>query len=369
MKIGIFVVMAGRRAGGPESYEVELIRAMTAMDRHNEYFVYCTGQYAVDAIGVKQENVVYRILRPAIRALSIPLALPILLAQDGVDFYHATFTPPPYSTKKLVFTMHCISSLVHPEFYRPATAWRLNHLLKVGMRSATRVICVSRTTLDHIRDSYGVSEARAVVVYNGVSRSFVPTAPADARQLVTDRLGIRDSYFLYVGKLQAHKNLNRLVRAFAQYRLESRSQVKLVLVGRKQGNSDGLDEAIEEVGLRSEVIQPGYVSADLLPVLYSGARAFLFPSLWEGFGIPLVEAMSCGTPVLTSNVTCLPEIAEGAAVIVDPYSVESIAEGICALDGSTQLRETLIAKGFARARQFSWENCARLTLDSYRQFG
>src|SRR2546423_15365217 len=106
MKIGIFVVMAGRRAGGPETYEVELIRNLAKLDRQNEYFVYCTGQYAVDAIGVRQDNFVYRVLRPSLRPLSIAVTLPMLLVKDGVDFYHNTFTPPPLSPKRNVFTMH-----------------------------------------------------------------------------------------------------------------------------------------------------------------------------------------------------------------------------------------------------------------------
>jgi glycosyltransferase involved in cell wall biosynthesis len=367
MRIGLFVLMAGREAGGPETYEVELIRALAALDARNEYVVYCTNRSAIDAIGVVQDNVTYRLLRPSIRALSVSLTMPALMVKDGLDFFHATFTPPPLFTKPLVFTMHCFSNFARPDFYSPLVAWRLNRLMTIGLKRASQVLCVSGTVADEVERVFGVSRERMSVVYNGVGSHFVPTPPDDARRIVAERYGIDYPYVLFVGKLQARKNVRRLIEAYAIYRRETGSDARLLLAGKPNQTDDDLDSAITRLGLQDLVVRAGYFRPTDLPALYSGARLFAFPSLFEGFGIPVVEAMACGTPVVTSTATSLPEVAGGAAVLVDPMSVEAIAEGMTRIERSPQLRTELIERGFARAREFTWRHCARATLDAYER--
>ena len=365
MRIGIFVLMAGRQAGGPETYEVELIRALAAIDRRNEYVVYCTTPAAIPAIGVTQDNVTYRVLGPRLRSIAVGVTLPALLVRDGIDFFHSTFTPPPFFTKQLVFTMHCMSNFTHPEFYSPLVAWRLNHLMKIALRRAACVLCVSRNVRDDVHQQFGVAGDRLAVAYNGVGSHFVRTPPEEARRLVASRFGIDYPYLLFVGKLQARKNVIRLVHAYARFRRETGSEAKLLLAGRKTATADGIDQAIAELGLGDHVVQAGYFAPTDLPVLYSAAQQFVFPSLWEGFGIPVVEAMACGTPVVTSTVTSLPEVAGDAAVLVDPTSVDDIAEAMVRIETSPDLRNTLVSRGLERAQQFTWANCARATLGAY----
>jgi glycosyltransferase involved in cell wall biosynthesis len=367
MRIGMFVLMAGREAGGPETYEVELTRALAAIDRRNEYVIYCTTPAAIDAIGVRQENVSYRLLRPSIRAVSVSLTMPMQMVKDGIDFFHATFTPPPVFTKQLVFTMHCFSNFARPDFYAPLVAWRLNQLMKIGLKRASRILCVSGSVLDEVRRVFQVPDDRLSVVYNGVSPQFVPTPPGEARRIVRERFGIDYPYVLFVGKLQARKNVRRLIEAYAIYRRETGSDARLLLAGKANQTGDDLEEVITRLGLREHVVQAGYFRPADLPVLYSSARLFAFPSLFEGFGIPVVEAMACGTPVVTSTVTSLPEVAGDAAVLVDPTSVEAIAEGMVRIERSPDLRADLIARGLERARQFTWQHCARATLDAYER--
>jgi glycosyltransferase involved in cell wall biosynthesis len=359
--------MAGRNAGGPETYEVELIRALSKLDPKNEYIIYCTGPEAKRAIAVEQANFVYRVLAPPVRTLSVGIMLPFMLARDGVDFYHATFTPPPYSRTPLALTIHCVSSLVHPEFYRSATTWRLNRLLKIGITRARHIMCVSRTTMQHLQEMYGVALERMSVTYNGVAAGYVPIPVGEAAARVRAKLGIDSPYFLFVGKVQAHKNIKRLIQAFRLFRKESGSKLKLVIVGRSAGNAVNAKALARTLGLENDVVPTGYVPFEDLPSIYSAARAFVFPSLWEGFGIPILEAMSCGTPVICSNATCLPEIAGGAAMLVNPNSVEEIAEAMVWIDRSEQQRKRLIIAGFERARLFTWEQCARLTLRAYQE--
>ena len=367
MRIGVLVLMAGREAGGPETYEVETLRALAALDRVNEYVVYCTGPEAPAAIGITQDNFRYHVLAPRARALSLTLTLPAQVLRDGVDFLHSTFTPPPLAVGPELLTMHCLSSFVHPEFYSPLIAWRLNSLLRLGMRRARCVLCVSQTTADDVHQRFGVERERLAVAYNGVSPRFAPVPIEIATRRIRDELRIDGPYALFVGKLEPRKNVLRLLEAFAQFRRDTRSDTKLLLAGNRTAVTPAIEQQIARLDIADAVVQPGYVPSELLTTLYSAARMFLLPSLWEGFGIPIVEAMACGTPVLTSSVTCLPEIAGDAAVIVDPYSVDSIAEGIARLDASPELRQTLTERGFHRAKLFTWENAARDTLAAYQR--
>jgi glycosyltransferase involved in cell wall biosynthesis len=367
MRIGLLVLMAGREAGGPDTYEVQLIRALARLDERNDYFVYCTGNEALRAIDVRQDNFHFRLLRPGIRALSVAVTLPALLKKDGVQLLHSTFTPPPYAPTLQVLTMHCVSSFVHPEFYSRSIGWRLNTLLTVGMRKAACVVCVSHTTLRNVHEMFGVPLDRLVVAYNGVSDTFVPTERTHAHQMVAERLGIDFEYLLFLGKLEPRKNVLRIIEAYARYRAATQSSAKLLLTGHRTVTTPAVETLIDRLGLDGCVVQPGYVSASDLPLLYSAARMFLFPSLWEGFGIPMIEAMACGTPVIASNVSCLPEIAGDAAVIVDPLSVDAIAEGMIRIDTSEVLRAELVERGLARARQFTWLNSARTTLAVYQR--
>jgi glycosyltransferase involved in cell wall biosynthesis len=368
MRVGILPLAAGRSAGGPETYEVQLVRALARVDRVNEYFLYCTDQSAAEAIGVQQENFVYRILRPAFRPLSLSLMLPALIMKDGIDVFHATYAPPPVSGKKMVFTMHGMVNFLHPEFFPTSVRWRLNTLMKIGLWQASRILCVSNHVREQVHQLLGVPLDRLIVSYLGVGQEFSPVPRAQACEWIARELKIDFPYFLYVSKSHPVKNLDRLLRAYAEYRRQTRSDARLVLVGSR---TQQIPERalIRELELTEWVVQLPYLASSVLPMLYSAAELFLFPSLFESFGLPVVEAMSCGTAVLTSNVACLPEITGGAALLVDPYSVSQIAAGIHRLYSSPDLRAAMIAKGLERAKAFSWENCARTTLAAYTSLG
>jgi len=152
MRIGVFVVTAGRHGGGPETYEVQLLRALARIDRTNEYFIYCTTKKAPPAIGVSQPNFKYRILRPASRWISIPITLPLWMMMDDLDFYHATMVPPPWSTKPFLLTILCSSNWKHPEFYSKSVVWRLNKLLKRSLYKAQVLICISKDLLRAVEE-------------------------------------------------------------------------------------------------------------------------------------------------------------------------------------------------------------------------
>ncbi len=374
MRIGIFILAAGRDAGGPETYEVQLIRSLAAVDSANEYFIYATGPEAEPALGPLPRNFTVRVLRPSLRPVSIGLTLPRWMARDRIDFFHATYAPPPFPARPFLFTMHCVSNFAHPEFYPTLKRWRLNALQRVGLRRAGMILCVSDYVAGRLRACGRVPGSRLTTIYNGAGTEFSPVAPEQARARVREAFGIEAPYVLYVGKLQARKNVIGLIRAYAEYKHETGTDAELVLAGRRVETSGGITEAVHSLGLERDVIELGYVghpSTDPhspLPHLYAAARMTVMPSFYEGFGIPVIEAMACGCPVIASNITSLPEIAGDAALLVDPRDAHDIGRAMVRLEAAPALRAELVRRGLARAGLFTWENCARRTLEAYRAF-
>jgi glycosyltransferase involved in cell wall biosynthesis len=375
MRIGILVLAAGRSAGGPETYEVELVRALAELDASNEYLIYCAGAAAADAFGRLPANFTRRILRPAFRPAALAFTLPRWLAADRVDLLHATYAPPPALRVPLIFTMHCFSNFAHPEYYPAFVRWRLNSLQRFALRRAERILCVSDFVAERLQQDFGIPTERLATIYNGVSAAFAPIAPELARRRVAERFGLDDPYILYAGKLQARKNVIGLIQAYASYLQQAERPVKLVLAGKKVETSEGIDETIERTRLAGKVVQLGYLpppsldAGSVLPHLYAAAAMTVLPSFYEGFGLPLVEAMACGSPVIAANASSLPEIAGGAALLVDPHSIGEIAAAMAEVDRNRGKRTQMIESGLRRASQFTWANCARQTLAAYEALG
>jgi glycosyltransferase involved in cell wall biosynthesis len=366
VRFGVFVVMAGRNAGGPETYEHSLIRSLVALDRDNEYHIFCLSHTAANSFGLSQENVRYHVLWPEVRWVNIPISLPVALLAGNVDILHATYVPPPFCPVRYVFTMLDVSMFTHPEFYPPAVRLRLKRLVLRGLKQARLVICISQYTRNMVVEALRVPSERLVTIHLGVHDRFRPVPPERVRPLIRKKYGVCDPYVLFVGSLVQRKNVARILEAFDRFRHAVSSDIKLVLAGRRSWAGDEVDAIIERRRLKEQVIQLSYVSEGDLPYLYSGAEMLVFPSLDEGFGFPVLEAMACGTPVLTSTTSSLPEVAGDAAVLVDPYSVADIASGIHRLATDSGLRESLRAKGLARAQLFRWERTARETLEAYK---
>lgn len=366
MRIGIFVVMAGRQAGGPETYERGLVEALARLDTNNEYQVLCLNRAAAGAFEISASNMRLRALWPGLRVISMSTSLPWVLWRERIDLLHATFTPPPLSPRPYVFTHHCFSTFAHPEFYAPTIRWRLNALIVRGLRRARRIICVSENVRDLTAEKFRLPHERMPVVYNGVGPNFHPLDRGLARAEVARRYRVHTPFVLYVGKLESRKNIVRLLQAFRMFRAEIREPYTLVLAGRRTPMSVGIDAAIDSLGLRAHVVEIGHLPNADLPLLYNAAEMFAFPSLWEGFGIPVVESMACATPVITSNVSSLPEVTDGAALLVDPYSTDDIGAAMFELARDASLRAMLAERGLRRAQHFTWEQTARRTLAVYQ---
>jgi glycosyltransferase involved in cell wall biosynthesis len=296
--------------------------------------------------------------------------LPLRLAALRADVYHgpAAFLPLFKLGYRTVVTIHDLVSFLFPDTVPRKYSLYMRLMTRAAVRSADRVIAVSRATQIDLERVLRVPPARTVVIHEAVAPEFAVATPPAAVDAVVRRYGLRRPYCLFVGNLEPRKNLGRLVEAFGRVRARGHhpgSPPQLVLTGTRAWLYGGIFRRVEAQGLAGDVIFTDYVPAEDLPALYAGAACFVFPSLYEGFGLPVLEAMAAGAPVIASRAGAIPEVAGDAALLVDPVRVEEIAEAIEAVLADRALRDRLVAAGRARARTFSWETVARQTLAVY----
>lgn len=293
--------------------------------------------------------------------------LPWRLLRDRLDLFHAThYVLPPLWKTRAVVTIHDIIHLLYPQFL-PSRAAHVyaRFMIRRALKRADRIVTVSYNTRRDLVDYFGIPASRIEVIYNGVSPRFRPDISPEEKARVATRLGIPSPYLLFLGGEKPHKNVQNVVRAFGKARHERSLPHALVLAGPLPQNPARLDALIAALELSDVIHRPGVMDESDLPALYAGADAFLYPTLYEGFGLPVVEAMACGTPVLTSSTSALQEIAGGYALLVDPMDVDAIAAGIVLLATDAKARTEYIALGRKRALDFSWDKAAQRTLEVY----
>jgi alpha-1,3-rhamnosyl/mannosyltransferase len=279
--------------------------------------------------------------------------------------FHAPVIPPPSCPPNAIISMPCSSLIRHPEFYPPLIRMRLRFLLHRAIPKAAKIICASNHVRDVVQERFAIPADRLAVIYPGINRIFRPIDVAHARAYLEERYHITYPYFLFSGRWENRKNLVRTLEAYAEFRHTCRTDHRLVMTGGRSWHSGKADGVIRRLDLQDAVVDLGKTPSDDLPYLYSGAEALVYASLWEGFGMPITEGMACGTPVITSNVSAMPETAGGCALLVDPRSTTAIAAAMHRITSDTHLRERLRAQGLERARQFSWTETAQRTLDLY----
>jgi glycosyltransferase involved in cell wall biosynthesis len=237
----------------------------------------------------------------------------------------------------------------------------LNIALRKSCKRADKIITISEFSKSEIIRYLGIAEDKIVVMPCGVDFSkYHPNYTKAEVKVITDKYHLEDDYLLYLGTLEPRKNIIRLIGAYAQLKNNTQDIPKLVLAGRKGWMYDSIFEIVKELQLEEDVIFTGYIEASETPILMKGAKAFLFPSIYEGFGMPPLEAMACGTPVLVSNVASLPEVVGDAGVLVDPLSTQSIRDGLELLLKNEDLRNDLSRRGIERAQTFSWDKSVNI---------
>ena len=354
------------RRTGTERYALEVIRALTTLvtsgesdDRLLLYF----NQPPPPGLLPRSGRVQWRGI-PSRRLWTLGrLSLEMLARPPDVLFVPAHSLPPilPRRPGASVVTIHDLGYLHFPGEHPPATRLLRQYSNRWSARRATSVVAISGATRDDLVRLDGVDPRRVTVVHHGRAPWFKPVADADLIAAVRARHSLDRPYFLFVGTLQPRKNLGRLLAAFDRT-AAVRPDLLLVLIGAGGWQPERLERALARVRARDRVRLLGYVPDDDLPPLLCGSLGLAFPSLYEGFGLPALEAMACGVPVLTSNTSSLPEVVGEAGLLVDPLDVGAIADGLARLADEPDLRRQLGERGLARAAGFSWERSARETL-------
>lgn len=312
-------------------------------------------------------NIKLRPVNAGIFSVRSQVSLPLILQTERIDVYHSPYYVRPYAAfVPTVVTLHDAIPVMFPEdglLGRSRLAFTL--ATKLTIATATRIIVGSETAGRDFRRLLGVPPEKVKTIYHAVDERFRPFDP-DAIAMVRHRLGLPSKFLLHVGINKPHKNLARLIEAFS--RLED-SETALVLAGPEDQRYHQPRELVERLGLQCRVRFLGLVDEESLPGLYAAATAFVFPSLYEGFGLPVLEAMASGTPVLCSSASCLPEVVGGAAVLVDPLDTDAWAAAMTRIVKDGGLRAEMRRRGLARAAEFSWEKTARATLEVYGEVG
>ncbi|SRR6266545_3427140 len=287
-----------------------------------------------------------------------------------VDVYHSPdFVLPPLRHARGILTVHDLAFLMRPECADSHLRSYLEEVVPRSVRRADYIIADSENTRNDLVVLLGVHPDFVSVVPGGVEGHFAPVVDPDALRSARARLGVGDAPFiLAIGVIEPRKNLSLLMDAFAllKQRRIGPPDLKLVLAGGKGWLVDGILEHHAASPLQQDMLMPGFISDDLLPAVYSAADVLAYPSLYEGFGLPILEAMACGTPVVASRASCLPEVAEGAAVMVDPDDVEDLAGALEQALTEPDLRARLIERGHERAAEYTWQRAAERLLDVYR---
>ena len=373
MKIAIDVSLAAGESAGVGTYTRGLLEGLAAIDAENEYLLYSYVDLPASSHRLFPQ-------KPNFALRMLPLGeehwahiwsradLPPKEALHGVDILHSPFfNAPREHYGALVVTIYDVSFLLQPQFHTEAN--RL-HCLQGTLNAALyadRIITISIQTKKDLMAYFSIPEERIRVIHPAHRTIYYPERDTGVIRGALERLGIYHNFILCVGSLEPRKNLKTLLEAYAIYVKRYAAGELLVIAGGKGWLSDNLADFVAGLGLAGRVKFIGYAPEADLRVLYSAARLFVYPSLYEGFGLPPLEAMACGAPVITSNTSALPEVVGDAALLIDPHSSEDLSEAMRAVLADGEMRSTMRRQSLERATLFSWERAAADTLTVYRE--
>jgi glycosyltransferase involved in cell wall biosynthesis len=340
---------------GIGTYIRNVLIGLARIDQATEYIVLCRPS---DAEAINELGANFRAIPETAKPYSIgeQVWIPLSLVRERAHLLHEPhYVVPPATRCRTVVTIHDCIHLMFPQ-YLPG---RLAHVYARGsmwsaVHRSDRILTVSEASKRDILRFFKINPDKVEVIYNAIDERFLAPPDDERMDQVRQRYQLDHPFLLYVGNIKPHKNLERLIDAFGRARADGAGDLRLLIIGDEISKYPALRQAVHRHRLDKYVRFLGFQPYDTLAAFYRLARAFAFPSLYEGFGLPPLEAMACGTPVVTSNVSSLPEIAGDAAILVDPYDPASIAAGITRAVSDEPLRRQLIERGLARARAFSW---------------
>lgn len=355
--------MLGEREGGNESYIAGLIYGFTQLQLTETFKITVLHNQSYRSNLPSTKHVEYQTLNKANNWQRVFITIPNISRQKQASLAHVTYNASPFMKCPVVATIHDVIFRIYPDFFSPRERLLLSTMTPLTMKRASSIITVSETSKNDIERFYPFTKGKVYVT---------PEAPGLVAYTHPDYAACDDltqgrEFILSVGTIQPRKNIARLVEAYIMTRRKGVNTARLLIVGRDGWQHSQIHRIAMESGYAEDIIFTGYVPNQVLSALYRKCLAFVYPSLYEGFGLPVIEAMACGAPVITSNVSSLPEVSRGAAILVDPYSIGEIAQAIESVINNRYLREELRQKGKDIAKLFNWKNTALETYNIYKE--
>lgn len=350
-------------------YVRELATHLAELDCVDHFFLYCASEDSAATFRDRWPNVHPRVVASPLYTVREQLRLPLHILRDRLDLFHApsSLVVPVFHPCRLVVTVHDLLLKLHPDHLPSRLAGVYFAVMNaVALGSATQLLTVSEFTRRELLGAYPRYAWKTRTVHNGVGAAFRPTVDATRLRELTASLGISSKYFLYVGTYKKHKNLPLLVRGYAGLDRALRQQCQLLLLGRRDPRYPETDALIAKFGLEHSVVRVERVAEDDLIALYTGAEAVVSPSRYEGFGLPVLEAMACGTAVVATRIPAFVEVAGETALLVEPDDCKGMTAALERVLREPGLRDRLISAGLRRGADFTWRRTAAATLAVYR---
>lgn len=370
MRIGIDLIPITGKEAGLQRYAQQLIEGLAEFDRENQYVLFLN-EKAYGLLSVKKDNfknIKVRTL-PRTHFFYDQIYLPLRALFENLDVLHSPVSAPPiFYLNKSVVTVHDLTWVFYPETMTMIAHLYWNFFMGWGIKRARRIIAVSESTKKDLLNHYNLPEASVRVIYesliNGLNQAELTK---DYIERVKKKYELSERYLLYVGILEPRKNIKGLIQAFHKAKREAKFEYKMVIVGGKGWLFSEIFQVVKDLNLEDDVIFTGFVPDEDLPGIYSGAELFVFPSLYEGFGLPPLEAVSYGLPVIISNTSSLPEVIGDAGIPVDPNNPDDIAQAMLRVIKDKNLRMELKDKGLCRIKEFPLERMIRETIKVYEE--
>jgi len=357
--------LLGRKTGD-RTYTRGLVFALAEIDTETRYFI-CMDADPPPGVLPAAPNVEPVVIKSRYRLTWTPLALVRRLRSLQPDVLHVQYTVPPISPCPVVSTVHDVSFRLFPDWFHGSDRWLLHLGAWTAARRAARLITGTQAAKADLISTYNVPHEKVIVTPYAADATFRPVTDSQEMQSVREKYDIRGPFALFVGALQPRKNLVRLIRAFVSAKSRAGFPHQLILAGKVGWKCDDILSILKDPQVLPHVRHIGYVDDEDLRPLYSAADLAVLVSLHEGFGIPALEAMACGTPTLVSDIPALAEVTKDAALRADPFSVDDLTRALGIALTDTALRRSLRERGLARAAEFSWHKTAEATLQVYRE--
>ena len=373
MRIAIDARMGDTR-GGIGIYTRELISQLADIDKKNQYFV-IVNKHGDRSFVSSEDN--FSILESSItrkhyfiKDVWNQFFLPFLLEANSIDIYfNPRYILPFFKGKtKMVVTMHDMIAFLYPEIWSGISGFRIRNYIKLSSQRADLILTVSNCAKKDIVRILHIPDDKIKVIYCGINKKlYKPLPDLSVQRLVKRKYGIRKKYILATGPLGMRKNHDRLIDAYSILPKYIREDYQLIITGEKKGTYNNLLKKVSKICLADDIVFTGFIPEKEMPMVINAASLFVFPSFYEGFGIPLLEAMACGTPLLASNVSSIPEVVGSAALLFDPYNINEMASVIGKVITDEDLRQKLIQRGFEQIKKYSWKNTAKEILGVFEE--